>query len=92
MNRTARFRRKPTRTLSRVELEAKAARAAKAHKVQLALGTLIIGVGALASIVMAMRRQIPVPVCVGVILFFVLRVVFLKWELRRQANAPEGAP
>ncbi len=62
-------------------------RAERMHRIQLAIGSVIIGLGALASIVLAARRQIPVPVCVGVIIFFVLRLVFLKWELRRQAKA-----
>ena len=63
---------------------AEEARDRKVRRFQAALGAMIVGLAAIAAIVMSALRQIPIPVAVGIVLLVVLRLYILKREIKRQ--------
>ena len=62
----------------------KEARDIRVRGVQAAIGAFIVGMVAIAAIVMGALGQIPVPVAVGVVLLVALRLYILKREIKRQ--------
>jgi hypothetical protein len=57
------------------------ARAVKVRRVQAILGATIVGLVALAAVIMSIMGQLPVPVTVGVVLLVVIRLYILKREI-----------
>jgi uncharacterized membrane protein len=65
---------------------AAAARDAKVRRIQTIAGIVVVGLVAVAAIIMALLRQLPVPVAFGVIVLVALRLLILRREIRREAS------
>ena len=69
-----------------VSERAAAARDAKVRRIQTGTGIIVVSLVAVAAIIMAAMRQLPVPVAFGVIVLVALRLLILRREIRRESS------